>query len=83
MCAGLRQALFLLLETSPSTWSPCPASMHWHHPNGLAGVGYIHWKRSCQASPASCSFIFPTERTELCCEKNMDIFDAEDTGTLE
>lgn len=65
----------------PSTWSPCPASMHWHHRNGLAGVGYTHWKRARQASASS--FIFPTKWTELHCEENVDTFDPEDTGSLE
>ncbi|KAM7333033.1 hypothetical protein ACRRTK_006353 [Alexandromys fortis] len=52
-CLVFNRLSFLLLETSPSSGSLCPASMHWHHPNGLAGVGYIHWKRACQASSAS------------------------------
>ncbi|CAO2641995.1 hypothetical protein LEMLEM_LOCUS26014 [Lemmus lemmus] len=80
---GLQQALLPASGNFSSTWSPCPASMHWHHLNGLAGVGYIHWKRACPASSASCSFIFPTKWTELRCEKNVDTFDPEDTGSLE
>lgn len=78
-CLVFNRLSFLLLETS-SSGSLCPASMHWHHLNGLAGVGYIRWKRACQASS---SFIFPSKWTELRCEENVDTFDPEDTGSLE
>lgn len=79
-CLVFNRLSFLLPETS--SWSLCPASMHWHHLKGLAGVGYIHWKRACQASSAS-SFIFPSKWTELRCEENADTFDTEDTESLE
>lgn len=37
------------------------------------------------AGPLLCLLLLhlPTKWTELCCEKNVDAFDPEDTGTLE
>lgn len=82
VCLVFNRPSFLLLETS-STWSLCPASMHWHHPMAWQVLAIFTGKGL--AGPLLCLLLLhlPTKWTELCCEKNVDAFDPEDTGTLE
>lgn len=67
---------------SPSTWSPCPASMPWHHPMAWQVCLHSLGKGLPGFSSVSCSFSSFLQ-DGLNFAENVDISDPEDTGTLE
>ncbi|XP_036061518.1 N-alpha-acetyltransferase 60-like [Onychomys torridus] len=78
---GLQQALLPASGNFSLHLEPL-SCLHALAPSQWPGRCWLHSLEKGFSS-ASCSFIFPTEWTELCCEKNMDIFDTKDIGTLE